>query len=220
MRKNSSLPKATVNEYANRPLNPHRKAAIGKFAGNSFLDVGCGNGAYVLHFADTKQTLGIDFSEFEGWQTKPELFQIANATQIPYPDNSYDTVVAFELLEHIENPSIALREFRRIAEKNIIVTVPNCEQTPGMRESGLLFNHYSDPTHINFWLLEDLLELFAKENFRVIHFELINNINLVPLFSEATHKRWRLNWLYSKIFKRLISLSYPMTILLVADVNK
>ena len=207
-------------DYSGRPMNPYRKVAIEKYAGTSLLDVGCGNGAYVHHFASLKQTRGIDGTYFDAWKATPELFEVSDATQIRQPDNSFETVVAFELLEHIPMAENALREFRRIASKNIIITVPNCTQTPGMKASGLIFNHYSDPTHVNFWTAETLTALLTKEGYRMVHSELINRINLGPLFAEAVVRQGPPGRLLTKLFNRFMAREYPMTILMVAEVNK
>lgn len=184
------------------------------------LDVGCGNGAYVHYFASSKRTRGIDGTHFDAWNTTPELFEVSDATQIRQPDNAFETVVAFELLEHIPVPEDALREFRRIASKHIIITVPNCTQSPGMKASGLIYNHYSDPTHVNFWTPQTLALLLEKEGFRIVHSQLINKINLGPLFAESVAKAARPPRLLAKLFNKFVRKEYPMTILMVAEVNK
>ena len=136
--------------YRIRPLNPKRKEAIERFAGQSVLDVDCGNGSHLLHFAKVKDILGIDLKSSPSWQEQPDLFSIHGAHLDDYPSNSFDTITAFELLEHVSNPDAVLREFNRVARPNIIITVPNCDQTTGMKLSGVTYNHYIDLSHINF----------------------------------------------------------------------
>ena len=45
--------------------------------------------------------------------------------ELPYPDNSFDTVICSDVLEHIgRKHKEALRELNRIARKKVIITVP------------------------------------------------------------------------------------------------
>lgn len=43
---------------------------------------------------------------------------------IDRPDNSYDIVTAFELIEHFEDPSVVVKELVRVARKKVIVSCP------------------------------------------------------------------------------------------------
>jgi ubiquinone/menaquinone biosynthesis C-methylase UbiE len=134
--------------YSGRGLNPSRLEAIIRFAGQSILDVGCGSGAYVLQLADRYDIKGIDYQEFDTWKEKPNLFSISDATNLNLPDNSVDTILSFECLEHLPDPELALKEYYRVARNNVILTVPNCEITLGMRQSLMLYYHWIDRTHI------------------------------------------------------------------------
>ena len=47
-----------------------------------------------------------------------------NATKLPYKDNSFDTVVLSDVIEHIKNWEDAVKEALRTAKKKVIITVP------------------------------------------------------------------------------------------------
>jgi len=51
---------------------------------------------------------------------------IADARNIPLPDNSFDTVIMGELLEHVFDPAVVLKEAHRLLKPNgiILITVP------------------------------------------------------------------------------------------------
>jgi SAM-dependent methyltransferase len=204
-------------DYAVRGLNPARLEAIRRHAVGEVLDVGCGNGGYVLHFADRLNIRGVDYRSFDAWKARPELFEVCDAQALRLPNASVDTILCFETLEHLPDPEKALRDYFRVARTRLILTVPNCSLTPGMRQSGIIYNHWIDRTHVNFWDLDSIAALIAKAGFTVRHREPINYVNLGPLFAESLGLSGRMARLANRLFKRLQRTRYPMTSLLVAE---
>ncbi|MCM1323609.1 MAG: class I SAM-dependent methyltransferase [Acetobacter sp.] len=99
----------------------------------SLLDVGCGEG-FIANFlydnlADTQITACDFFYEAlikakEG-NTRSICFEQADIMMLKYPENSYDVVIATEVLEHLENPKKALAELMRVARRAVVVSVPS-----------------------------------------------------------------------------------------------
>lgn len=210
-------PPAAHPDYAVRALNPERLAAVEQFAGHEVVDVGCGNGAYVLHFADRLRIRGMDYRRFEAWQQRPELFEVSDAQSLSLADGSVDTLLSFETLEHLPEPERALREYLRVCRRNLIITVPNCRLTPGMKGSGLIYNHWIDRTHVNFWDLDGLCELLTRVGFGIRQRGLINQINLGPVVMESLGLHGALARRGARLFRRLQRAQYPMTCLVVAE---
>jgi ubiquinone/menaquinone biosynthesis C-methylase UbiE len=78
----------------------------------SALEVGCGSG---LLQDVTDRYVGIDLSlSARRFLRKP--FVQASATQLPFPDNTFDAVWSIWVLEHVPNPEQALREIRRVVK--------------------------------------------------------------------------------------------------------
>jgi ubiquinone/menaquinone biosynthesis C-methylase UbiE len=171
--------------YEIRGVNSARLDAVIRYSSGSILDVGCGSGAYVLQLADRYDIKGIDYREFETWKEKPNLFSISDATNLNLPDNSVDTILSFECLEHLPNPELALKEYYRVARNNVILTVPNCAITPGMRQSLMLYYHWIDRTHVNFFTMESITELVQNSGFAISQSYYINQISWKPLLLEA-----------------------------------
>lgn len=205
------------HSYRVRGVNQSRLEAILNFAGNSIVDVGCGSGAYVLKLADNYNIRGIDYQSFEAWQERPELFSISDAACLELPQQSVDTVLCFETLEHLPDPEVALREYYRVARKNLILTVPNCEITPGMRQSLMTYYHWVDRTHINFFTMDTISQLVKDAGFLISKSYYINQISWTPLFSEV----FDLSGMTGRLIRKLLSLreqrQYYITCLLVAD---
>ena len=201
--------------YAVRGINQERLNAILKFAGHSILDVGCGSGAYVLKLAEQRNIAGIDYQRFATWDTMPERFSISDASQLDLENNSVDTILSFETLEHLPDPQKALKEYFRVCRKNIILTVPNCELTPGMEQSKLIYYHWIDRTHLNFFNQIEMRKLIESVGFRVEQNYYINQINLQPFLLEA----FNLSGFWGKYLQRFLckqQRSYYLTCLFVA----
>lgn len=97
----------------------------------SLLDVGCAKG-FMLYDLKSKipglKIQGIDVSNYAIKNSKEEVRQylsVANATNLPFPDNSFDVVISINTIHNLdeENCGKALREISRVSKKNSFITV-------------------------------------------------------------------------------------------------
>lgn len=140
-------------------------------AGKRILDFGCATGGYCLELKKLGfECVGIDINE--------EYIKIAQQKgveahlikdRLPFNDNSFDTVIMFEILEHVQDPDRILKEAKRVAKKNILITVPNCEGFEKLGSYGLTYNHFLAMDHINFFTKKDLENLLSNhfDNFKI-----------------------------------------------------
>jgi len=51
---------------------------------------------------------------------------LCSAARLPFPDDYVDTIIAIEVLEHLEKADAlnAIEEFRRVATQRVVITVP------------------------------------------------------------------------------------------------
>jgi len=96
----------------------------------SVLDVGCGPG-YLAGLTKPNEAhyTGVDISKKaieHGKMLFPGAkFEVVNALKgLPFGDNQYQTVVACEFLEHIEDYHSVLDEMKRVSRGEVIITVP------------------------------------------------------------------------------------------------
>lgn len=94
------------------------------------LDVGCGIGILMERLLKEKdcQVVGIDMSEsaVEYIKKKGMEAKLAKVPPIPYPDNSFDVVIATEFLEHFTRPLLIFDELLRVLKNSgmFITSVP------------------------------------------------------------------------------------------------
>jgi len=93
------------------------------------LDAGCGTGRHLVEYGVLGEAHGIDPSPaaVEACHRRG-LDQVVAAPieRLPYGDASFDLVLATDVLEHLPDDAVALRELRRVAAPGatIICTVP------------------------------------------------------------------------------------------------
>jgi ubiquinone/menaquinone biosynthesis C-methylase UbiE len=99
-------------------------AHLPRIPGARVLDLGCGQGNTTRCLADElepSECIGVEFDAtlVEYAQTRPEnppgvRFQQGDATQLPFPDASFDVVFCRYLLIHIADPLRVVREMMRV----------------------------------------------------------------------------------------------------------
>lgn len=110
------------------------KSSMEKYKPETILDLGCGNGIYFDIFKiHTENIYGIDASEQsviicqkKGYQ----LVELADATFLPFSDGCFDFVFTSEVLEHVEQYLLMLKEINRVLKPNgILLLTTTCYST-------------------------------------------------------------------------------------------
>lgn len=57
-------------------------------------------------------------------EPKSDKIKKENIEDMSFKNKSFDTVICLEVLEHTTNPVIAINELKRVAKKQIIISVP------------------------------------------------------------------------------------------------
>jgi SAM-dependent methyltransferase len=98
---------------------------------SSILDVGAAKGFMLYDFQRLIPNItiaGIDISPYSIEHAKEEVkpfLQVANATSLPYENNSFDLVISINTVHNLEKDDLAkaLQEIERVSRKNSFITV-------------------------------------------------------------------------------------------------
>ncbi len=111
---------------------PNLHAAIVKIIPNgaSVLDIGCGIGILMERLKNEKKcnVFGLDISKIaiEEVNKKGMPGIVANVNNIPFPSNTFDVVIATEVLEHLRRPKNLFKQIIKILKDSglFIVSTP------------------------------------------------------------------------------------------------
>lgn len=127
---------------------------------DSILDAGCGEGFTMDKLSKSivgKKIEGVEYSKdaiILGKKLFPNLTSRQGSVyELPYKDNSFDLVICTEVLEHLDEPTRALKEILRVSKKYLIISVPN--EPLFMLSNFLRGKNLSrlgnDKEHVNHW---------------------------------------------------------------------
>lgn len=150
--------------------------------GGKILDIGCADGVFTKKTLDKSKAdkiVGIDVLPTSvewaknHWKNNKKLsFEVGDAHNLKFPANTFDAVVALEVLEHVFDPQKVLWEIKRVLKKGgyAVFLVPT---------DSLLFKSIWyfwtkfwrgkiwDHTHIQSFQNESLLNLVKKVGFKI-----------------------------------------------------
>ena len=99
------------------------KEAIENFATGNLLDLGCGNKPY-KEWYDLKTTSSVGCDAIQS--TENVVDDICLASKLPYDNNTFDSILSTQVLEHVFEQQQMINESYRVLKPNghIILTVP------------------------------------------------------------------------------------------------
>ena len=111
-----------------KPVAEHIK----KIKTGKVLDVGCAYGFMLQKFPDSFQKFGTDVSEYAIDEAKKRLpsavYNVGSAeNKLPFKENFFDMILFNDVIEHLENPKVALENISRVLKKGgvLYITTPN-----------------------------------------------------------------------------------------------
>jgi ubiquinone/menaquinone biosynthesis C-methylase UbiE len=90
---------------------------------------------------------------------------VADINSLPIENGAYDLVISCEVLEHLQEPHIALKEIKRVSKGLCLISVPHEPYFSMMNflSGKNLMAFGNDPEHLQRWTKREFKELLAKE---------------------------------------------------------
>jgi len=192
--------------------------AVLDYAPSDLLEIGCGNGHFlekILHLGLNAEGVDINRDAVDICKKKGLQVDVADVFEI---DKSYDMIVLFEVLEHMDN---AYELFNFITTKllkkggHLVIAVPNPEGYLKYIDNNLLD---MPPHHNSSWSLSCFQKLkhshnlnlikYEKEPIRLIHYQCYLD-GLISSVSKISNNSWKFRIFY-KLQSILIRLLSPM----------
>ena len=149
------------------------------------LDIGTSTGTNLRMLRD------LGFTRFEGLDRSEEAIQwcaekglgkvtAGDVCALPFPDASFDLVLATDIIEHVDDDAMALREINRILkpEGRALITVPAFQMLWGLQDD---VSH-----HKRRYLARDLLQRANAAGMRVFSKFYFNYILFLPILFART----------------------------------
>ena len=157
-------------DIINKLLLFNKLAIIDK--NKKFLDIGCGDGSLIKYLSSR----GIEAHgcDIEDLNFETDIF--------PFKDESYDFILLYSVIEHINNTDHLMLEIRRMLKKYgiLIIISPNFKYC--------FHTFYDDPTHIKPFTNIGLEKMLKMYNFK--------NILVKPWTSNCLNFIWKLNFCF------------------------
>ena len=135
-----------------------------RHSGSTVLDLGCGFGAYSLALSEQGlKCFGCDINlEYLRKAVAAGLSVTKVESVLPFRDRSFDTVLLFEVLEHVPDMEKVLCEAFRVARKNVLITVPNSKDIDQMKANDVTYAHMLSSDHVHFFDAESLKNVLTR----------------------------------------------------------
>ncbi|WP_202898222.1 class I SAM-dependent methyltransferase [Slackia sp. CM382] len=183
-----SLKKSTWDRYApiyERAMRSDESTYESMYArisevvqGKEVLELATGPGLLAKHVvSSTKRMVATDYSEGMIREAKKGevpgnlTFEVADATDLPYEDASFDVVIIANALHIMPNPERALSEARRVLRDGGLLIAPNFVSHDDtvvsriwswvLKRAGIGFDHQ--------WTLDEYVAFLSDQGWRVVH---------------------------------------------------
>ncbi len=166
--------------------------------GGRILDIGCGSGLYGVHL----ESMGCDVMQIDVADRRDERarhlpFRIMDARHLENNLGEFDDVIAFDVMEHMDDDADLLRQIQRICRHRLFLSVPNAEDTE-LERLGVTHKHHKDKTHRREYYDKQLIDLLDDQGFTVLSLRPNHNVNL-PCFAGLLARKGKLSMLAAKL---------------------
>ena len=148
------------------------------------LDIGCSTGVLLETLASIGFTdlIGVDVSKeaVKGCRERGHSCRLGDVSSLPFPPGAFDIVISSDVLEHVKDDMVALKEMQRVLRSNgiVIIFVPAHES--------LWDAHDTVNQHYRRYRLPLLVGSMTKAGFKIVRSSYWNATTLFPKIVMST----------------------------------
>ena len=165
------------------------------------LDVGCGAKPYKKMFKNSSNYIGIEI-ETELQKKRKIADYFYDGKKLPFEDESFDSIVTFQVFEHIFEPKDFLVEISRVLKPggNILITVP------------FIWDEHEKPNDFGRYSSFGIKYLFESNNFQILNYKksTIGIECIIQLMISGIEKR---------IFTKYLFFNFLIKFLIISPIN-
>lgn len=165
------------------------------------LDFGCGRKPYD-HLFHVSEYIGIDMENTGHEHTNSKIDVFYDGRNIPFPDNSFDSVFCSEVFEHVFNLEEVLTEIKRVLKPGgkMLITVP------------FAWNEHEIPFDFARYTSFGIKDILGRNGFSVQHLKKSGN------FVRVLFQLWSL-YFYTVIETKSKWLNFILRMLFIIPIN-
>lgn len=159
--------------------------------GQNILDIGSGAGTLAFYCNDKGNSLvGVDISK-EAIDAANKSIKLLNLKNIKFevkkfplevPDGKYDIVICTEVIEHINNDTLAFKKIYTLLRKNGIAIISTPSKNAPLHRLGLAKNFDIRVGHLRRYTEQDLIKLSKTAGFELLEIEKTEGVIRNSLF--------------------------------------
>ena len=142
------------------------------------MDFGCGSKPYKPLFHNATEYIGVDFAGDGHSHVNENIDVFYDGKTLPFPDNTFDSILTTEVLEHVFNLEEILKELNRVLKSGgkILITLP------------FAWNEHEMPNDFGRYTSVGFKAVLERNNFNILSMEKTGN------FVETLVQLWGLYW--------------------------
>jgi ubiquinone/menaquinone biosynthesis C-methylase UbiE len=155
------------------------------------LEIGCGNGsgaAVIRKIFCPEQLVSIDIDErmIETAQRKNKdksvTFRLMDATNLDFPDNSFDAIFDFGMIHHVPDWKNCIREMRRVIKESGEIIIEDLSIESFSRGIGKAWYKLSDHPYEQMYSRSEFRGFMLESGFEIKQYRESNPLGMVRLF--------------------------------------
>jgi SAM-dependent methyltransferase len=143
-----------------------------KFVSGKTLDVGSGSKPYIGLFSEVTSYIGMDIEQSGHKHQREYIDVFYDGETFPFEENTFDSLVFFEVLEHVFNPDTFFKQISKVVKPggNCLVTIP------------FIWGEHEQPYDFARYSSFGLKHMFDKHGFEIVeHKKYLTDFRLIFL---------------------------------------